>query len=191
MNNEINRFVASNKFYSKLKDFNDKYGLNVTMKDFDEANNIDFSQNTFFKNKFVELFNQVWKKSEAEQKEFYNGVSITDKNALFEFATEINDIANIAIGEKLGIEGASPLETMTNKEKIEMFERAYGINRIVDVKLRQISYRAFNNSGYSNYNHMEKCEHFYSAYTEINNALEKYDANTTYNVDQKSILTKL
>ena len=185
MSHEINRFVASNKFYSKLKDFNAKYGLNVTIKDFDEANNIDFSQNTFFEKKFVELFNQVWKKSGAEQKEFYNGVSITDKNALFEFATEINDIANIAIGEKLGIEGASPLETMTNKEKIQMFERAYGINRIVDVKLRQISFRSFNNSGYSNYNHVAKCEHFDSAYSAINDALAKYDAYSTYNVDQK------
>ncbi len=173
------------KFYNALDKFNAKFGLKLNKDIFSEIHNIDFNQNEFFKEKFVEVFNTIYKNCENTPKTFSDGKLLTDSQALEEFSTEFNNLCKIGLNDLLKNNELSPLETMTNSEKVKMFEKAFGVNRILDVKDSNRSFRDINKEGFANLSNYDKGVLFESANEKINECLNKFDENKEYNADTK------
>ncbi len=184
---KVNKARQNQKFYKALDEFNLKYDLDLSVSLLKDVKNIDFDQNKFFSDKFIECFNNVYSASNNNPKTFTSGKLLTDKDALFDFVNDLNNLCTIGINDYLNNKESSPLETMTNEEKVKMFEDAFGLNRILDVKANGISYRDKNKSGFSNLNYKQKANEFYTAYETINNKLKEFDENKEYLKDTKKV----
>ncbi len=180
LSSSIKKFRETSVFYQKLDSFNQKYGLDLDSKVFEEATKeINFNSKQFFKDEFIKLFDNVYFNDNG--KTFKDGTPLTDIKALKDFSKEFNELASIAINDYTKEDNKSPLEEMNSKEKIEMFERCFGVNRIENVTYNNESFRSLNQKGYKNLSYTDKCYIFDSAKSKIDKALEKFDQNIDSN----------
>ena len=180
-------FRGHQKFYSALDKFNVKYNLSLDKKIFtDNFGKIDFDNNKFYKEEFIKLFNEIYKNS-VENNVLKEDSIILNSNAMSEFATELNDIFKIAINDLLDKNSLSPLETMSNQDKVDMLEVAYGRNRILDVKYDGVSYKEKNDAGFNNLDYRGKALEFLHAYQTISEGIVKFDDNKNYTNDSKKV----
>ena len=181
-------FRSKQKFYSALDNFNRKYGFNLDKKLFtDNLSKIDFDQNKFYKEEFSKLFNQMYNNSLDENKEFKDNAFVLNSSSLSNLMTEFNDICATAINDLSNEESKSPLETMSEQEKITMIEDAFGMNRILDVKYDGVSYKEKNEVGFKNLDYTEKAKEFLNAYQTITEGIVKFENNKEYTNDSKKV----
>ena len=175
----INDVESNDVLYYAIDIFNERYGTNVSLDLFEKPDLNTKTLDEYYRDNFIKTFNSLLANGKERDGKKYFGNSnleVNNPKSLRLLAQDIDNLMHHVVNKQDNtINYPFGVNFMTQKERINLYEAAYGVNVIENVKnSNDISYRDLNKKGFNNLTLKEQKAKFNEAKETFYNEFDKF-----------------